>query len=74
MEVLYVEIYEIEIRHDGLNKYRHIRGNNRQVVEQKAKAQLIVWGEMWKKKLEIEKVKETRLLRSRAHEAANTNQ
>jgi len=66
-------MYEIEVRHDGLNKYRHIRGNNPEVVEQKAKAQLIVWGEMWKKKLEIEKVKETRL-RSTQEAAKQTNE
>jgi restriction system protein len=29
-------MYEIEIRHDGLNKYRVVKGNNSYVVEQKA--------------------------------------
>jgi restriction system protein len=41
------DFFWIEIRHDGLNKYRYIRGNNRQVVEEKAKAQLKQWDEMW---------------------------
>jgi len=40
-------MYEIEIRHDGLHKYRHIRGNNREVVAQKAEAQIKAWAEMW---------------------------
>lgn len=52
--------YEIEIRHDGLHKYRHIRGTDRQVVEQKAEAQRKAWNEMWAKKLEIEKVRSDR--------------
>jgi restriction system protein len=47
--------YEIEVRHDGLHKYRHIRGNNRQVVEQKAAAQIKAWADMWENKCEIEK-------------------
>lgn len=46
----YREMWEIEIRHDGLNKYRHIRGSDRYVVEQKAIAQQQVWDEMWQKK------------------------
>jgi restriction system protein len=52
--------YEIEIRHDGLNKYRHIRGTDRQVVEEKAQAQRKAWNEMWAKQLEFEKVKSDR--------------
>ena len=46
----YREMWEIEIRHEGLNKYRHIRGSDRHVVEQKANAQQYAWDEMWKKK------------------------
>ncbi len=45
------DIWEIEIRHEGLNKYRHIRGRDRYVVEQKAIAQKHIWNEMWQKKL-----------------------
>lgn len=46
----YSEIWEIEVRHAGLNKYRHIRGRDRYVVEQKAAAQKLAWDEMWEKK------------------------
>ena len=46
----YREMWEIEVRHDGLNKYRHIRGSDRYVVEQKAAAQKLAWDEMWEKK------------------------
>lgn len=43
-------VYEIEVSHKGLNKYRHIRGTNRHVVQQKAAMQKIEWDEKWKKK------------------------
>lgn len=47
-------VWEIEVRHDGLNKYRLIRGKDKYVVEQKASAQQAVWNEMWRRKLEKE--------------------
>lgn len=47
--------WEIEISHNGLNKYRHIRGRDKYVVEQKAQAQKLIWDEMWQKKLAAEK-------------------
>ena len=53
----YGEMWEIEIRHEGLNKYRHIRGSDRYVVEQKAQAQRLAWDEIWVKKLEVEESK-----------------
>ena len=45
-------MYEIEISHDGLNKYRYIRGADKYVVEQKAAMQLAQWDEMWARKEE----------------------
>ena len=44
------EIWEIEVTHPGLNKYRHIRGTDKYVVEQKAYAQKAIWDEIWQKK------------------------
>lgn len=44
-------MWEIELSHDGLNKYRHIRGTDKYVVEQKAAAQRRTWDAMWEKKL-----------------------
>ena len=44
-------MYEIEIRHRGLNKYRHIKGSDKYIVEQKAHMQQLAWNEMWEKKL-----------------------
>lgn len=47
-------MYEIEVRHNGLSKYRHIRGSDPYVVQQKAEAQKQAWDEMWEKKLDAE--------------------
>jgi len=44
-------MWQIEVRHTGLNKYRLIRGNDQYVVEQKAEAQRAMWNEMWRKKV-----------------------
>lgn len=46
----YREMYEMEVKHKGLHKYRLIRGTDQYVVEQKAQAQVKTWDEMWKKK------------------------
>ena len=50
----YKTFWEIEIRHDGLGKYRHIRGSDRHVVEQKANYQKLQWDEQWRRKQEID--------------------
>jgi len=64
----YHEMWEIEVQHKGLNKYRHIRGSDRYVVEQKAAAQHAVWDEMWQKKQAAELVKRERDARIRNKE------
>ena len=48
------DIYSIEVRHDGLNKYRDIRGRDPHVVQQKALALEAQWEEMWERKQEKE--------------------
>ncbi|WP_188455842.1 restriction endonuclease [Virgibacillus oceani] len=53
-------MYEIEIKHDGLNKYRVIKGSDRHVVRQKAIYQEQQWNEMWEKKQEAERKKSIR--------------
>lgn len=45
------DIWQIEVRHEGLNKYRLIRGRDRYVVEQKAAVLKATWEEMWEKRL-----------------------
>jgi restriction system protein len=54
------DMWEIEIQHEELNKYRHIRGTDRNVVEQKAAAQKRTWDEMWEKRQEVEQKKRER--------------
>ena len=57
----YHQIWEVEIRHEGLNKYRHLRGSDKYVVEQKALVQRSAWDEMWQKRLQIEYTKNSKL-------------
>lgn len=54
------QVFEVEIKHDGLNKYRVIRGSDYHVVQQKAIYQQKQWDEMWEKKLEAEKKRKMR--------------
>lgn len=56
-------MYELEIRHDGLGTYRHIRGSDLDVVRQKASAQERRWQEAWERK-------QAMLRRQRLHDAA----
>ena len=49
--------YQIEIRHEGLHKYRQIRGTDRHAVEQTARVQLEAWEEIWRKKLKDRGIK-----------------
>lgn len=56
----YRNLHEVEIRHSGLNKYRVIRGSDRYVVEQKARAQKRQWDDMWQRRQEREAKQEER--------------
>jgi restriction system protein len=47
-------MYYIEVRHEGLGKYRYIKGNDKYVVEQKAVAQRQQWNDMWDRRQAIE--------------------
>lgn len=55
-----VPMYEIEVRHPGLGTYRHIRGRERRVVEQKAQAQLARWDDQWARKVAAEDAQRAR--------------
>jgi restriction system protein len=39
--------YQLEIRHKGLHKYQVVRGDNQYVVQQKARAVMTQWDQMW---------------------------
>jgi len=47
--------YVIEVRHRRLNKYQVIRGEDRYVVEQKARVKMAEWDQMWERKQQTEK-------------------
>ncbi|MFH1288869.1 MAG: restriction endonuclease, partial [bacterium] len=46
-----MSVWQIELKHDGLKKYRIIRGRDKYVVEQKAAALKASWEEVWEKKI-----------------------
>lgn len=48
----YKYYYQIEVVHNGLNKYRIVKGANKHEVEQKANALKMQWDEEWRKKVE----------------------
>lgn len=52
--------YEMEVRHHGLNKFRHIRGADPHVVRAKAAAQKAAWEEQWGRKCEVQEAREAR--------------
>lgn len=49
------QMWETEVSHKELNKYRHIRGSDKSVVEQKALAQQQAWDAMWAKQQAAER-------------------
>ena len=61
--------WEIEISHRGLNKYRQIRGTDKNVVEQKARAQQATWDEMWQKKQAADRKRKDRENKAQEKEA-----
>lgn len=65
-------VYEIEIHHDGLNKYRHIRGRDKHVVEKKAHVQLASWDAQWQKRQELDAKRIAREEAAREREAKKT--
>jgi restriction system protein len=53
-------MYYIEVKHEGLKKYRFIQGSDKYVVEQKAVMLKEQWEELWAKRVEIDKKKAER--------------
>ena len=56
----YNNLYQIEVSHSGLNKYRIVKGSTRWEAEQKANALRAQWNEQWKRKQEQMKKQEIR--------------
>ncbi|MBS4204317.1 restriction endonuclease [Lederbergia citrea] len=53
-------MYQIEVKHEGLNKYRVIKGSDSYVVQKKAEMQIKEWDEKWEKKLVLDAKNEAR--------------
>jgi len=49
--------YSVEVFHEGLNKYRVVRGVTKKEAEEKAHFLYLQWEEQWKKKIEQERKK-----------------
>ena len=47
-------MYELEIRHGGLHKFKIVRGKDKYEVEQKAEVQQEAWDEIWQRKRDKE--------------------
>src|SRR5271157_2636345 len=52
--------YWLDIQHDGLNKFRRIKGYDKDVVEEIAARQVAQWKEQWAKKQTAEKARKDR--------------
>ena len=73
IKMAYRPMYETAVKHDGLHKYRIIRGSDPYVVEQKAKAQQATWDEMWQKKLAAERKRQEKELEKADRERKKQN-
>jgi restriction system protein len=57
-------MWQKPIVHDGLNAFRMVRGSTEGEVETKARLQLAAWSERWKRKQEIEAIRQNTLTRT----------
>ena len=53
--------YQLEVRHDGLNKYKVVKGETQYEAQQKANALMQQWNEMYNKKIEAEKKEQEKI-------------
>lgn len=53
-------MFQVEIKHEGLNKYRVIKGSDQYVVHQKAEVQMKAWDEMWEQKKVLQAHRDSR--------------
>lgn len=53
-------MFYIDVRHDGLGKFRRVSGSDQYVVEQRAQSQRAIWDAQWQRQCQIEKVRTDR--------------
>ncbi len=61
-------IYSVELRHDGLQKYRMIRGRDQHVVRQKALSQTKAWNAQWMRQRTKDEMQRSREAKKREDE------
>jgi restriction system protein len=44
------EVFEVEVRHEGLQRIRQIRGTDKAEIDAKAKAQYAAWEQIWQRR------------------------
>ncbi|HEX4080266.1 MAG TPA: hypothetical protein VHX61_15505 [Rhizomicrobium sp.] len=47
-------MYYVDVKHDGLKKFRRLSGTDKYVVEQRARAQREAWEEQWQRRYETD--------------------
>jgi len=64
-----IDRYEIKVWHSGLNKVQMIRADSKQLTEEKAKAKMAQWDQLWAKQQEAEDRKRSKEEKARDQEA-----
>ena len=62
-------MYYIDVRHDGLGKFRRVTGSDRYVAEERARAQRQLWDDQWSRRCAIDAAREKRQNRASTREA-----
>jgi restriction system protein len=47
-------MFYVDVKHDGLKKFRRLSGADKYVVEQRARAQAEAWAELWQRRVKLE--------------------
>lgn len=58
--------YEVAVQHSALGKHQVIRGDDQHIVEQKARAKMQQWDDIWQRKLEAEAKRQAREQKAQA--------
>ena len=64
------QFYYVDVHHEGLKKYKRIKGYNKQEVTQRAEEQWEMWEQMWQRQQELEQNKLDAVAKKQARERA----
>ena len=64
-------MYEAEVSHKGLNKYRIVKAETRHELEEKTSALMAQWNEQWNRKMEREEKIKNDIENTRSYEDTN---